>query len=154
TTGSTSSGIATSPLINANGSQGTVSVTATTGAFSTTFTLFIGLPPPLSVDPTVLFFQWENGTPLPKALRVTVTAPNNTFTFGVDVPWAKANAAPHGTINDGVTVTVDPSNLPPGHYTGNLILSDGAAVVRIDLQVLPKPQINPSAKKLEFVYTI
>jgi hypothetical protein len=154
TTTTNQQGLAFSPLINANGLQGTLSATASTGGFSTTFTLFISLPPAITAAPQVLIFQWEIGTALPKPQGVFVAAPNNQFTFAVDVPWAKVIATPHGTINDSLSVSVDPSNMPPGHYSGTLILSDGGAIVRLDLQVMPKPQINPSAKTISFTYTI
>jgi hypothetical protein len=154
TTTSNSSGIASTPVVTANGSQGAFTVTATTGNFSTTFTLIIGTPQGFSVAPSVLIFSWELGTPLPPPQLATVTSPNNSFTFATDVTWAKVTATPHGLINDGISVAVDPSSMAPGHYSGNVIIGDGGAILRLDLQVKPKPQINPSQTKLSFQYAI
>jgi hypothetical protein len=154
TTTTNAQGLATTPLITANNNTGLWSVTAATGTFSTTFSLITGSPQGFSVTPSVLIFSWEMGTPLPTAQLANITSPNNQFTFVVDVPWAKGVAIPHGRINDTLSVSVDPSNLPPGHYSGNVIIGDGGAVLRLDLRVLPKPQINPSATSLAFQYTV
>jgi hypothetical protein len=154
TTTTNSQGLATTPIITANNNTGLWSVTATTAAFSTTFILITGVPGNYSVFPQVLQFVWEVGTPLPQAQFATVTSPRNQYSFVVDVAWVKAQNVPHGSFNDTISISVDPSNLPPGHYDGIVVIGDGNAILRVDLRVLPKPQINPSAKQLSFQYTV
>jgi hypothetical protein len=154
TTNTNSQGLAATPLMTAGSAAGNFVVTAsTTGGFSTTFTLNIGAPPGYSVSPGVLIFRWEVGQPLPPSQTATVVSPENRFTLAVDVPWVKAASTPHGILNDTVTVSVDPSNLPLGNYTGIVTVGDGA-FIRVSLQVVPKPQFNPSATSLNFQYRV
>jgi hypothetical protein len=154
-TGTTNAqGLITTPNLTANNIGGTFTVVATTAPnLSANFVLSIGNPPPLSAAPLLLIFNAEVGQAPPKAQFVNVQSPNQEYHFAVDVPWLKVSFLPNGLLKDTLMVTVDHSALPAGHYDGNIIINDGAAIVRADLQVASKPILVPSARGLTFQYT-
>lgn len=153
TTTTDSQGLATSLPMVTNLVVGSYNATASTGAFSTTFALSNNGPTPYSVFPQVLIFRWEVGTPLPPAQTATVVSPQNSFSFVVDSPWVKAVARPNGRSNDTISVSVDPTNMAPGNYTGMITIGDGA-LLRISLLIVPPPQIVPNTRSLTFDYTV
>jgi hypothetical protein len=152
-TGTTNAqGLITTPLLSANNNSGSFTVTATTAPnLSATFVLGIGSPEPMTVSPQVLIFSAEVGQAPPKGQFLNVQLPRTKTDFRTftDVPWIRVAVL----SRDTVMVTVDHTKLPPGHYDGNIIFDDVAAVVRVDLQVASKPTIVPSAKSLNFEYT-
>jgi hypothetical protein len=154
-TGTTNSqGQITTPILTANNSTGTFSVTASTAPnLSTTFVLGIGSPPQAVVTPTLLIFSAEVGQAPPKPQFVNVQSASPDFRFFTDQPWIKVTVQGNGSLRDTLVVTVDHTNLPPGHYDGNIIVNDIAGIVRVDLQIAPKPSIVPTAKSLTFQYT-
>jgi hypothetical protein len=152
TTTTDSQGLATSSPMTANLVVGPYNATAATGAFSTTFALSNSGPVSFSVFPQVLIFRWEVGTPLPPAQTANVVSPQNSFGFTVDSPWVKAVARPNGRLNDTISVSVDPTGMAPGNYTGMITIGDGA-FLRVSLQVVPPPQIVPNTRSLTFEYT-
>jgi hypothetical protein len=154
TANTNSQGLVTTPAVTANNAAGSFSVTATTiPNLSTTFVLSIGSPAPLTVSPLLLIFNAEVGQAPPKAQFINVQAPAQDYRFIADQPWLKVIVLPNGVLRDTLVVTVDHSALPPGHYDGNIIINDGAAIVRVDLQVAAKPILVPSARSLSFQYT-
>jgi hypothetical protein len=154
TANTNSQGLVTTPAVTANNAAGSFSVTATTiPNLSTTFVLSIGSPAPLTVSPLLLIFNAEVGQAPPKAQFINVQAPAQDYRFIADQPWLKVIVLPNGVLRDTLVVTVDHSALPPGHYDGNIIINDGAAIVRVDLQVASKPILVPSARSLSFQYT-
>jgi uncharacterized protein (TIGR03437 family) len=153
TTTTDSQGLGTSAPMTANLVVGNYNATAATGAYSTTFALSNNGPVSYSVFPQVLIFRWEVGTLLPPAQTASVVSPQNAFSFTVDSPWVKAAARPNGRLNDTISVSVDPTGMAPGNYTGMITIGDGA-FLRISLQVVPPPQIVPNTRSLTFEYTV
>jgi uncharacterized protein (TIGR03437 family) len=155
TTTTNAQGLATSAMLTSNQIAGSYSVMATSGAFFTSFTLTnLNLEPDVySVSPEVLIFRYEVGGALPPAQTAQVTSPRNAFTFTVDAPWIKAVSKPNGSINDTLSVAVDPAGLTPGNYSGNIVIGNGA-VLRVSLQVVAPPQIVPSARSMTFDYQV
>jgi len=155
TTTTNAQGLAMSAMLTANQTAGSYGATATSGAFSTSFGLsnITVLPDEYIVSPEVLIFRYEIGGAVPPAQTASVTSPRNAFTFTADSPWIKAVSKPNGLVNDTISVAVDPTGLTPGSYTGYISIGNGA-LLRVNLQVVPPPQIVPSTGSMTFDYQV
>src|SRR5262249_55572334 len=152
TTTTDDQGLATSARLSANAVAGNYLVTASSGGFSALFNLTNFEPTPetpYSVSPEVLVFRYEIGAALPPAQTATVTTPHNSFTFGTETPWVKAQAVPHGSLNDTLSISVDPKGLAPSTYYTSFWI-EGRPLLDVYLQVVAAPQIVPSRRTMSF----
>jgi uncharacterized protein (TIGR03437 family) len=124
-----------------------IPVAATPAALPLTVTFTVGaaLPPKLSVDQTNLSFTYPNAAPARSATIKILNAGSGGLEF-IAVPttktggsWLTASQA-LGNVYPSAPVTLavkaDPSNLPPGTYTGSLsIQSTGGGTVTIPVNM-------------------
>jgi len=85
-------------------------------------------PPEILLNRSTLNFAAVVGSDIPKSQQLTVTSSGGTlnWTAFADVPWLSVNPA-SGTGSAAVKVTVNPSALTAGTYTGTITVSDANA---------------------------
>jgi adhesin/invasin len=128
-------GLATSPTLTANGQPGSFVVTANApGVSAPAVFVLVNLPQQsgaVVVDPTTLTFTSEVNQPAPPAQTVQLTAASNvSWTIISSATWLTVSPSA-GTGSAQITVSVDPSGLATGTYTGLIGITDstGALVV-------------------------
>jgi len=91
---------------------------------------------PFIANPTVLRFTYVTGSALPGPQTVSVTSAGSpaTFTPVPGVSWLKLTVA-NVTTPTTITVSVDPSALTPGVYTGTIQI-DSQTSIQVNLTVL------------------
>lgn len=110
----------------------------------------------LTVAPTILqFAQQTAGAPLPsQTLQVTANVPA-TFRIVSQPAWVKIAAPSTLATPAQLTVSVDPSGMPPGGYQDNILLSgpsDVAIPVSLTLAAPAPPGVTPAA--INFSYQL
>ena len=112
-------------------------------------------PPGLTVNPAQVAFQHALGQPAPAAKAVNLTvvgAQTLQWTATSDSSWLKAAPAT-GAGNGVINVSVDPTGLRVGPYSGKILLTaNNAAEAKIDvtLEVVPGvPELQLSPATLE-----
>jgi uncharacterized protein (TIGR03437 family) len=112
-------------------------------------TLTVTAPPTVSASPNTLNFSYRAGDPNPASQTVNVTG-GTALPFGVTVSPSKAwlSATPtSGTTPGTVTVSIDPTGLAAGAYTGTVTVAGtgsaaGSTAVTISLTVTaPLPTV-------------
>lgn len=123
--------------------------------------LLISSLPLLNVPSATLNFTYQLGAAAPAAQNVTCTATSGTLPFTITVssntPWLSAPAS--GSTQTPFPVTVDPSRLAPGTYTGTITVTgigagNGPQQIPVSLTVSNDPLIAASASSLSFPYQI
>jgi glucose/arabinose dehydrogenase len=115
----------------------TASVTVDGGAAGTktvpvTLTLTAPPPPALAVSPSTLSFNAVQGGAAPAAQPISATNTGSgslPFTVGDDAAWLSATPA-SGNAPATVNVSVDPTGLAAGTYTGTVTVNGGGAGTR------------------------
>jgi hypothetical protein len=102
--------------------------------------VYYGLPK-IGLNRTRLNFGYAKGGAVPGSQRFTIESIDGiiNWTAKADVSWIKLEPS-SGTDSGSVTVSVDPSGLPEGTYTGTITISDPNASnspqkVEVKLQV-------------------
>lgn len=120
----------------ANTYSGTITITPTNGTapFTVPVNLTISGSPTLSVSPSMFSFAYQTGTAFPTPQTLTIGGAG-VMSFSV-IPsgesWLVVSPQ-NGALTTGgppanVTVSVNPSGLPPGTYTASLnVISNGAS---------------------------
>jgi hypothetical protein len=109
---------------------GTVEVNAGSGAPETvSITLTVTPPLELSVSPSSLVFDSVNGSvPLPQSLAIdNIGGGTLDWTASPDMAWISLSKS-SGTAPDILNVSVDPSSLGAGTYSGNINVSGAGAL--------------------------
>jgi trimeric autotransporter adhesin len=157
---------------------GTVPVAATGGQINTGMipvNLFVSSNPLLVVPTQALNFTYELGGVAPAAQNVTaqstaVPASSTTGQMPIVVSYTVANngtwfiVSPTNNLNTGTpfTVTVNPTNLAPGTYTGTItvtpapgaVSANGAQTIAVTLTVANDPAIVASTTGITFPYQV
>jgi uncharacterized protein (TIGR03437 family) len=151
--------------------NGTITITPTNQApIAVPVTLTVSGPPAVTVNPTALTFNFQTGQANPGPQNVTITlTPAQQLAFNVT---STVTANPAGknwiaVVPSGITsvlgtatisVTVDPTGLPPNTYTGKItILSQGnpsSLDVPVTLVVSNSPLLNVPSTSLNFTYQV
>jgi uncharacterized protein (TIGR03437 family) len=146
--------------------SGQISLTApgaTNSPLNVPVTLTVTAAAVLSAEPESLSFAFTAGTPAPPSQQVTISssspvsiALNTSTTDGAG--WLTAQAAGN-TTPVIVTVSVNPTGLFPGIYSGSFTVSSPAAgnsplVIPVSFQVSAAPVLNASPPLALFSYTI
>jgi uncharacterized protein (TIGR03437 family) len=93
-------------------------------------------PPSLSTNPAILSFGYTIGGPLPASQQVTVSssAGASSFTPSSNATWLAFTASGNSTPAT-LTISVVPSALTPGNYTGAIQI-DSQTSIQVTLNVL------------------
>jgi adhesin/invasin len=151
-------GVAISPILTANGTVGTFAVIATAAgtSLSTPFALS-NLPQSNSIatNTSQLNFSSTTGQPAPpgQVVQITGLAGPVSWTASASAPWIVVTPN-SGTTPTNATISVDPTGLVPGNYTGVVIFtssSGGSAAVLVTYQVGNKPALVITPPSLVFV---
>ncbi len=153
------SGVATAPALIANGQAGSFTVTATTaGVSSPAVFVLTNLPQQTSsiiVTPGSLQFASEIGQPAPAGQTVRVTSGTGQILIWnatPSAPWLVALPL-SGSTPGPTTVTVDPTGLPAGTYTGNILFTgpgSGTTVLLVTYTISNKPALVIAPPALVF----
>lgn len=111
-----------SASVSVNSGQGTPVTIAVT--------LTVGAAPTVTVSPTSLSFSYKAGdsAPAPLAIQVTSTASIGVTAAASGGSWLSVSASSANTPST-LTVTVNPTGLTAGSYTGNITVSTPGATV-------------------------
>jgi uncharacterized protein (TIGR03437 family) len=114
-------------------------------------TLVVSTLPLLNVPTAALNFTYQLGGTVPVAQAVTVTATSGTPTFGISAAstptsWLKVSSAA-GTVPTPFSVSVDPTGLAKGTYTGTVTVTgvntgNGAQQIPVNLSVTNDPVLT------------
>jgi adhesin/invasin len=151
-------GVAVSPVLTANGTSGTFAVPATVvGVSSPAGFALTNLPQSntISVDTSQLSFSSTSGQPAPPGQTVQVTNPAGpiTWTATPSAPWIVVTPS-SGTTPTTVTISVNPSGLAPGNYTGIVTFTSsggGSTAVLVTYSIANKPALVITPPALVFV---
>ncbi|MFB3814850.1 MAG: beta strand repeat-containing protein [Terriglobales bacterium] len=147
--------------------SGTVTI-ASTGAANTPRTIPVTLTvtapalPNMSVTPASLAFSYQIGNAAPAAQNVSVSSSGAAFTYTTSSSAAWLTASPaSGSTPGTVAVSVNPSGLAAGSYSGTVtIASTGAAnsprtvPVTLTVTAAPLPNMSVAPTSLAFSYQI
>jgi uncharacterized protein (TIGR03437 family) len=126
-------------------------------------TLTVAPTPPVTVNPPSLLFNWQTGVAAPNPTRTftisTTAAQPLNYNFSATGSWISTISPPGGSINGSIqiTVTVNPTGLAPGTYTGKLTLytpsgSPAQQDIPVTLTVSNAPLLNVPNDTLNFAY--
>ncbi len=118
-----------------------------TGGPAVNVSVSLIVPPPATLDanPKTVTFTHLAGSELPEPFRQIIVATSGgpvNFTALADQPWIALNPA-SGTAPGTIGISVTPSRLAPGSYTGKVQLTPGPAIT-VNLTVAP-PIPSPAA---------
>jgi uncharacterized protein (TIGR03437 family) len=112
--------------------------------FVTKFTPDATATSPLSVTPSVLPITFVIGGQVPPAQTVTVSSSGSSLSFTptTDATWLKlsANAT---TTPASLSISIDPTGLNPGRYTGTIQI-DAQTTVQVNLTILDRAPVVTS----------
>src|SRR5215470_7060434 len=118
--------------------------------------------PTIGVSPASLTFNYQNGGTMPAAQALAVSSSGTAFNYTISTSAAWLSATPaSGTTPGNLSVSVNPSGLASGTYTGNVTVTDAGAsnspkTVGVTLNVtaaqLPTIGVNPAS--LTFAYQV
>jgi uncharacterized protein (TIGR03437 family) len=152
-----SNGIATAPGLTANVTVGTFLVTASASGVANpaTFSLTnLPLAGSLTVNPSQLSFASQAGQPAPtgQTVQVLSTAGALTWTATTSAPWITVSSS-SGTTPTPVTISVNPTGLAAGNYTGAVLFtsSGGTATVLVSYALTSKPALVVTPASLIFI---
>ena len=152
-------GVATAPPLTANNTPGNFTVTATAQGAATNATFNLTVLPSatgtLQVLPAQITFASETGQPAPAPQTVQIVNSD-----GHTEPWTSVSSAPWlsvsppaGATTASVNVTVDPSGLAPGSYSGTVTFAtpSGQEPLFVALTITAKPALVASPAALLFL---
>jgi uncharacterized protein (TIGR03437 family) len=146
---------------------GTYTATVTANSFwsgggtqTLSVTLTVQTPPQTSVTPSALNFAYQRGGTVPASQTLTVTAPatqSYVAAASANSPWL--TVTPAQSLGSGnLTVTVNPTGLTPGSYTGYVSLTSPAlatlTTIPVTLTVTDPVSISVSPASLTLAYQI
>lgn len=145
--------------------QGSISIVSA-GAANSPLTVpvtFIVLPAQtLALSPSSMTFNYSIGSVVPAAQQLSVTSTGGALNFTVAVPavatWLKASAQSGATpLSAPLNISVDPTGLVVGTYTGTLTVSSPAAgnspltvSVTLNVAALPVPVLTTVSNAASF----
>jgi hypothetical protein len=144
---------------------GTVTLTSSGASNSpkmvaVTLTVTAAPLPALGASPASLTYTYQIGGSAPAAQPVALTSSGNAlnYTTATSTTWLSATP-PSGTTPGSLSVSVNPSGLAAGTYTGNVtVTSSGAAnspktvPVTLTVTAAPSPSMTASPLSLSFSY--
>lgn len=154
-TGTTNSqGLIVTPALTANQINGSFTAIASTGALQAVFVLSSGGPPALTIDPPGFFFRSDTGLGFPAPQTANIENALGDLTATSNQPWAKVRVLSAGSNPNGISVSVDPTGLEPGNYFATITVISGnrSLTARVNLVVIPRPQISSGPNNLVFRY--
>ena len=115
-------------------------------------------PPIMSLDKTLLVFDFVTGKAAPSGQTVTVSSTVDvptTFTVTTSTSWIKVVASRLQTPAT-VTITVNPAGMDPGSYTGVVVFASNRDTLSlpVTLHVAGRPQLLTVPSSLAFKYTL
>ena len=123
-------------------------------------TLTVATAPNLLASPGGLTFSYQQGGTSPPAQTVGLASSDQvtalSFTLNSNASWLTATSST-GTTPGSLSVTVSPSGLSPGTYTGSITLTATSAnnnpvVIVVTLTVTTEPNLLASPSGLTFSY--
>jgi len=108
------------------------SATDTPSPIVVNVSLTVNTSPPSSVTPTQLTFVHTEFQPFPPAQLVQVNAPAGTISVTVSESWLIASAPTLSTPAQ-ISVSVNPTNLPPGLYSGVITITFSTTPISFQL---------------------
>jgi adhesin/invasin len=155
-------GIATAPVLTANNQVGSFVVTATAAGVSGSAAFALtNLPQQTSqtvLNPGQLSFANESGQPAPPGQTVQITSATGgvvTWTATSSAPWLVVTPT-SGITPAQITVSVNPTGLAPGTYTGSIFITDsagGVSVLFVTYTLSGKPALVITPPTLAFTTT-
>lgn len=170
TSGSTPLGVSVS--VNPSGlSPGTYNGTVTVAAAlasnsprTASVTLNVTAAPTLSLSPSSLTFNHQQGDSAPASQNIDVSATNGPASFSASASTTSGgnwlSVAPSGgNTPQTLSVSVDPSGLGPGSYSGSVTVTSAEAsnspqTVTVTLNVSDAPVLNLNPSQLTFNYQL
>jgi hypothetical protein len=116
--------------------------------------------PTIGVSPASLTFNYQSGGATPAAQTLAVSSSGTAFNFTISTSAAWLSATPaSGNTPGNVSVSVNPSGLAVGTYTGNVTITSASAsnspkTVGVTLNVTAAPTLSASPASLTFAYQI
>jgi hypothetical protein len=155
--------VAVNPTSLAAGTYtGTVTIASASNSPKTitiTFTVAAAQLPTLSASPTSLSFTYQIGGSAPLAQLVSLTSGGSALNYTTATSATWLSAPPSGTTPGSVSVSVNPTGLAAGTFTGNVtIASSGASnrskavPVTLTVTAASLPALNASPLSLSFRY--
>jgi uncharacterized protein (TIGR03437 family) len=139
--------------------NGAITVTPSGEASQTVpITLTVSIAGVLTATPTPLAFAYGAGNPAPAPQTVSITSSGPAIQFTAtssDSAWLSVTPA-SATTPATLSVSVNPTNLGPGTYTGSIALSGSAGVAPLSIPVTltvtaPQPVINRVVNAASFL---
>src|SRR5262249_42846642 len=121
--------------------------------------LTVGGPPVFDISQDALAFTAVTAQSQPMTTTITLGTGNNppvSFSSNVTASTWLSITPLSGMTPATVTVTVDPTGLRPGSYSGSVIVSSQGNDIRtipVNLAVANAPNLNVSPRFLEFSYS-
>ena len=132
-----------------------------TGTLQRTITVTPAAPAPtIGVSPASLTFNFQSGGATPAAQTIAVSSSGTALSYTVSTSAAWLSATPaSGSTSGNVSVSVNPSGLAVGTYSGNVTITSASAsnspkAVGVTLNVTAAPTLNTSPASLTFAYQI
>src|SRR5262249_57893840 len=125
-------------------------------------TLNVTAAPALNTSPASLTFAYQIGgsTPAAQMVSLSSTGGNVNYSTGTSAAWLSVTPA-SGSTPGSLSVSVNPSGLAAGTYTGNLTITAAGASnspktvgVTLNVTAAPLPSIGVSPASLIFAYQI
>ena len=142
---------------------GTVFVNTPEGQLSVPVNLTVGGTPTLTAAPTSLNFAYQLATTNPQSQSVSITSNGTAVSYSVfssttngGVNWLVVSPQGQGATPGLLNVTVQPSTLAAGTYTGNIQIStfggaaNGTVNLPVTLLVTANPILSASPGSLSF----
>ncbi|MBI2686355.1 MAG: hypothetical protein HYX27_08570 [Acidobacteria bacterium] len=146
-----------------NGSIVVTSFSGQPGPLTISVSLTVSNAPLLSIAPNSLKFDYQPGSAIPAPLTLTPTSTSTAVNFTATATatggnWLSVNPVSGSTPNP-ISVSVDPTGLLPGVYTGTVTVAgvgtgNGPQSVPVTLTVTSNPIITASASSLTFNYQL
>ncbi len=120
--------------------------------------VLFGQPAALVPTPASLAFTWQSGSALPSGKSLAVKSASSSAAFTVTVSPGTAlwlSASPEsGSMPAALTVRVNPSGLPVGSYTANVVIAaTGFTTITVPVTLAvtaPLPTLTLSVTNLDF----
>lgn len=130
---------------------GTYNANITVNSTTIPVTLNVTAAPSLQVAPTSLTFNYQQGSSNPPAqsLAITSTGGSLSVNASTNTPWLSITPT-SGTTPLNASVSVNPTGLAPGAYSGSITIN--ATSIPVTLNVTAAPVLNVAPTSLSFTY--
>ena len=127
-------------------------------------TLTVATPQTIAVTPATLAFSFQIGTQTPNAQQIAVTSTGGAMTFSASAStrdggnWLKLSATSGQTSGaaGNLSVSVDPTGLAAGTYTGTISITSPSAsnspqtvAVTLTVTAMPLPSVHSDGQRGE-----